>query len=638
MIRPLDNYDEIIHTNALTMFDEKRLNPIPTNIILNKLLTGWGATYCEIRYNRNSIILLPHKTQIFSKHAFHCENDNTFPVTEKQTVKNLESHIRNSNGRPIKFLSTPEGLFKVIKAILGTGGNPYTDYFLLIDECHKITKDVNYRVNISTAMNDFFLFKNKSMISATPFRPSDPRFETFKMIKVEHEVEIRKDITLFRVNNLGAAFKEYLINYDGELLFVFFNTLNGIYSLLENNELLNEANVYCSEDGVKDLALKGIQNAFSAIEVKNLTKVNLLTSSFFNGLDISGLPALADILILTDITVAEHTIIDPNTDTYQILGRFRKKDPHIEQKILYRSATHIVNTRYNTIVKSQEKAMDDFITSKKNYFVVKDLQATLTDPVLRDEIFEETLKRIKPYANLLDDDGHFDNFKYDNYLYEYKLKGCYGEYWSIATAYDLSGLFNVKKKKKIYLPEEFEKMTKKIKRYSKENIIWVCDMLVANENQQGTDGAKEFYTELQKRFPLVVQAAERIGYQAIHKLKYSRAKIEEVLLYLDIKEGKTHHGMIDAVYNSFLLGRGYEVSIARTMLQKIFDDFGIKAIAKSTDIKTYFTVSEYTGHRILTKKEGGDGKLKKSVRMYKVLERKFNNKNSYSTRTLRNFN
>lgn len=47
MIKPIEEYDEIIESSANTMFDEPQLNPIPTNIILNKVRTGWGATYSE---------------------------------------------------------------------------------------------------------------------------------------------------------------------------------------------------------------------------------------------------------------------------------------------------------------------------------------------------------------------------------------------------------------------------------------------------------------------------------------------------------------------------------------------------------------------------------------------------------------
>ena len=46
-----------------------------------------------------------------------------------------------------------------------------------MDECHQLVKDVDYRVDIVTPMKDFFLFKNKALVSATPIGFSDPRFK-----------------------------------------------------------------------------------------------------------------------------------------------------------------------------------------------------------------------------------------------------------------------------------------------------------------------------------------------------------------------------------------------------------------------------------------------------------------------------
>ena len=647
MIYPIDNYDWTIETNALRMVDEPDLTPIPTNIILNKVITGWGATYGEIRANRHSIIVLPHKCQINNKHTDHNSKDYTFPVTEKQTTSHLIKHIMNSRGRKIKFLSTPEGLGKVIAAIEKTGGNPYSDYFLLLDEFHKMTKDSGYRVNITSAMSHFFKFDNKAMISATPFKPKHPGFKGFKLTKVQHQREVKKDIELFTVNNLGAAFKEYIDNYKGELLFIFFNTLNGIHALMQNCNLQELANVYCSEDGVKDFHLKNFKNAFNEINPNQIAKYNFLTSSFFNGLDIKGLEKVPDILILTDIRYAAHSIIDPNTDTYQILGRFRPDNYEEDQRDRYNSATHIINTRHNANVKLEDRAIQDFLVSKVRYEQLKELQATATDEFFRDEVYGEALKRVLPFYNLLDSDGNLDFFKYDNYLYEYSLKMCYGDEIAPGLTYLMSELFNITERRKLYLPEEFESMSKDMKRYSKDSILWACKMLIANENQQGTPGANEFYLELAKRFPMVIRAVKILGYERIEELKFNKRLIENAIQKDDIKNRRVHHGVIDIVYKSFITNTPYPVEEVKMKLQSIFDDLEIQAIAKSTDIRTYFTVREYNGYKKLLKKElkqlnpedeeaqgiyERDGVKGKSVRMYYLIEKKHNAINPNNTR------
>ena len=49
----------------------------------------------------------------------------------------------------------------------------YDDYFLLLDECEKTIQDVGYRRDIYLPVEDFFRFKNKAMVSATPILPSE---------------------------------------------------------------------------------------------------------------------------------------------------------------------------------------------------------------------------------------------------------------------------------------------------------------------------------------------------------------------------------------------------------------------------------------------------------------------------------
>ncbi len=45
--------------------------------------------------------------------------------------------------------------------------------FCLIDDAHKSIKDVDYRTDIVLPMDDFFKFKAKALVSATPIKFSD---------------------------------------------------------------------------------------------------------------------------------------------------------------------------------------------------------------------------------------------------------------------------------------------------------------------------------------------------------------------------------------------------------------------------------------------------------------------------------
>ena len=53
------------------------LPEIPTNVILNKTITGIGATYTEIKAQRNSIIVEPNRPVIYGKERQEKHKDDT---------------------------------------------------------------------------------------------------------------------------------------------------------------------------------------------------------------------------------------------------------------------------------------------------------------------------------------------------------------------------------------------------------------------------------------------------------------------------------------------------------------------------------------------------------------------------------
>jgi len=656
MIHPFNSYDEVYLTSAKHFNLDTRIYPIRTNVIINKGLTGWGATYAEIKCNRHSIILLPHKNQIASKHAKHTEEDYTQEVAEGVTIEKLKTYIRARGIRYMKFLSTPEALGKIVTALKECDTDVFNDVFLLCDESHKITTDVGYRVNISGFADYFFQFKNKAMISATPFKPSHPKFteQGFEMIKVNHVRNIKKKIKLICANNLGVAFKNYLDQYDGEMLFVFFNSLNGIKALIDNNQLVQDCNIYCSEDGVKDfklkeklnLTLKQKLNAYSRIDSNNLAKINFLTGSFFNGLDIDGFKQMPDILLLTDLSVADHTTLDPNTDVYQILGRFRQPKDSNEIKDRFRNATHIVNNKRNAVVKLEDNALSAVGYSYMGYKALSDLQQTVTNQVAID-IYEEAKKRLLPYANLINTREELDPFKLDNYLYKCRLKQCYGHPIALPLAYEFSGLFDVEEEHKTYLPEEFETMSRSMKRYSTANIEWCCGQIISNHFISDEDDRNNIKKELKGRFPFIFEAEEKLSMGKIQELGYKRSAIEKALLKYNIEHRLVHHGLVDAISRLFKVGISYSVANVKVKMQKVYDEFGIKLTAKSTDIDPYFIVQEFTGHEELKKKElkildeaevdktiftDATGTKTRSVRKYRIIDHKLKPSTLSSTR------
>lgn len=82
--------------------------------------------------------------------------------------------------------------------------------FLLMDECHQLIKDVDYREDIVLPMTDFFRFKNKALVSATPIGFSDPRFKEFETVEISTDYDYKQEIIVTHTYNINKAISEYL--------------------------------------------------------------------------------------------------------------------------------------------------------------------------------------------------------------------------------------------------------------------------------------------------------------------------------------------------------------------------------------------------------------------------------------------
>ena len=178
------------------------LPTIPTNTILYKKLTGLGATYGEIKANRNSVIIEPNKPVIIGKCNDPKHNDdNLFGVHDNIYVDNIVRYMTRSQkyGKYIKILTTPESFFKVRDAFEEMDMNIRFDSFLLFDECHKVIKDSGFREYVSLPMDLFFECEHKALVSATPLEFTDPRFENFKIIEIVPTCDYVQDLQQLRL-------------------------------------------------------------------------------------------------------------------------------------------------------------------------------------------------------------------------------------------------------------------------------------------------------------------------------------------------------------------------------------------------------------------------------------------------------
>ena len=557
-------YINIEKKNGKTQYLTEVLPEIPTNTILYKKLTGLGATYGELKADRDSIILEPNVPVIKGKckdpkHA----KDNLMGVYENVTVDSIVKYLQASKEKHIKLLSTPESFSKIKAAFEEIDRDIYSTCYLLFDECHKIVKDVDYRENITLPFDDFFMFENKGLVSATPLDFTDPRFfkQKFQIMEVQPNFEYAQPLNLYHTNNVLQELKKRIGNIE-KPIFLFINSTETIYSIMNKLDILEQSTVFCAYNSVKNLKDKKFSQVYSDWDAAKMNKYNFLTSRFFNALDIE-LDFQPEVFIVTDVTMATQSIIDPFTDTIQIIGRFRNGIV---------SASHITNTDYKFQIRSKAQLQFRINVFEENYKMLKAYHDNATNDELRDAV--KAILNNHPLTPLLNTDGTKNWFKIDNYLAENLVQGYYNSFNELVKNYKQCKSFKLNYESQAYKLSDTERLKRENKSLSikakRREIVEQLEMLKGDE----TSIAMEHKRELIRTDAFIVQAYDELGKAKIEELKYSHPKIREAMILKKYNENRTGTEFIEMVKNRFKAGQSYELS----QINKIRDEIYLSLI------------------------------------------------------------
>lgn len=592
-------FDQVIEFNSdveyFTNIDE--VSPIPSNTIIYKTITGLGATHSEIVTERHSIIVLPYVAIIMNKQNEEKYKDVIFAIHADVSVFEVAEYLMGGN-EYAKILTTPKGLDKVIKALKWikyyyptSNVDCYRDFFLLIDECQKLIQDSHYRNDMLDLMDHFFKFDNKAMISATVIPPSDPRFveKGFRNIKVtpNFKCEVNRDlyipeVRLVHSNSLINGVQKYLDENQSDHCCIFFNSVEGIKSLISQLEIKDDYQIFCSNESTDLLKLANELNAKS--EIGELKKYNFFTKSFFNGLDII-LDHKPNVLIITDVSYRTHTMLDPYTDVLQIIGRFRKKK---DRSNGYNKVTHLnINTKHIKLV-SEETAIKKVEDSQRIYEALDNLRHAHGCYDLRPAI-TQMMSTVNPYFKLLHNDK-FSTYLFDNYMDSKRVKNYYVSEHALYSAYVNTGLYKISNDRDLYRRNQIIQFKTQILRYTKEMNKLMADTLLDLEDYKMLDIYYEQQFKLAKLSFLIYDAFYRLGHDVIKALGFNKKKIETELLKLDIATGRNSFPVITLAHSSFQLDKVYRWDYVKEKLQGLYDSVNIKYVAKSTDVENYFEV------------------------------------------------
>ena len=510
---------------------------LPSNAIINKVMTGTGATYMELNPKlspRNSIVIEPYRSAVENKvQAF----DEVQGVFKEVTVKKLTAYLNNSNIKYKKIITTPEGFqTKVLKAAKSLKMNIYKEFFNLYDESEHITEDTDYRRSISSPMKEFFKFEGKALVSATPLKPSKYTLtlflrHQFKWIEIKPDYDYREDMTLITTRSFYSRVKQEvkrLLDNGSPHVCIFYKTTEGICNIVESllhDGIINENDykVFCSKESADKLKSRFLEHSTDRLELP-LRKVNLFTSRFFPSIDIN-LKELCDVLVLSNYDHVKHTLINPFTEAIQCQGRFRRVFPNGKR---YNSLTIIASIPNELKVNSEEEIYKDIDARIKSYRAVQKEK-------LKDDDFtyyDKDLKRLRLNEVLNPERNGFDRFAIEQLLLDEQVKRYYLSPDALRQAYENTEYFNVD-----FQPEDEAVGEDDIYRIkaakTKEKwqfIVSVLSNIKEDENAVQLIRAKCVEEEW------LINAFFKLGRETIEQQKYSKTEIKKLLEQTEQKE------------------------------------------------------------------------------------------------------
>lgn len=559
---------------------------IPTNTVLYKTLTGLGATYGELKADRNSIIIEPNVPVIVGKcnDPKHKE-DNLFGVYEGVYTEDVIKYLEKSADKRTKILTTPESFQKVKDAFELMDMDIYGTCFLLFDECHKIVKDADYRSDITLPFDDFFLFNEKALVSATPISFSDPRFETqkFQIIRIEPAFEYKLPVSLIHTNNVLEQLKRTLDKLDATDICLFVNSTDMIYSFIKQLDIENESTVFCAKKSVEKLKNKKFKHAFEQWSKSKMKKYNFFTSRFYNALDIE-LKIKPTVIMISDVYFSEYSMIDPHTDAIQAIGRFRNGVNRV---------CHIFNTNPNLPVRTEEEIGIYLQVSKEVYDKIKTFYDCATSEEAR-KAYREALK-VLPFNQMLNKDGKENFFAIDNYVDEALLKSSYNAQEKLIASYRSNRLFDLDVESAYFPFGDFERLKKESKYASlKDKRKEVVRQLELLKGDDETEMIRNYKEDLRKADSFIYGAYEEIGKEMIESLDYSVKRIKEAMILKQNREKTEGTEFIQLIKNSFKVGQKYTKKYIKEELTRIYALTGVTPQKTITgqSIKEFFHVKE----------------------------------------------
>lgn len=364
--------------------------------LVDKKITGIGATTLEINSKRNSIIVFPTKALAYGKHSKH---PNTLYVgseikgeNKKVTNQQIKEYLAKDGYK--KLLVVADSLGRLLNII---GRENFKDYFLMVDEIDVLQTDNNFRPQLENVIDYYLMFplKNRCMVTATMKDFNNPILKKECKFSITWTYNTHRDVRLLHTNNIIQTVIEEIISHPRDKVFIAYNSILQIQNILStlDEETRKECAILCSEASIKEAG-----DYFASKLGDNDTlpaRINFATCCYFTGIDIEDKYHL---ITVSDVR-RSHSMLTIDRMT-QIHGRCRKDDGILSETIVYNTLGYV------SIMKSMESYTSSLLNKAKK--VLKVIESaddimqgdyTLTDlfSLVKEAIREKAQERITGY-------------------------------------------------------------------------------------------------------------------------------------------------------------------------------------------------------------------------------------------------
>jgi hypothetical protein len=557
------------------------LPSLPFNSFVAKGQTGTGASSGEMRNKSRPTIFTAPNAAIVDDLAK--DFPEVFKVYAGVSVASIKTFLL-SEEPGLKIVTTPDGIAKIIEAAKDFLPELFAKWFIVFDEQHTYVTE-HYRDKMLDALDYFFEFKNKCMVSATPFHLSDPRMSQLHF----HEVIITEPlgtVNLIEAKSINATLKQFIeqAKVDGIRLFIFYNSVSAIKSLIVACDLsIDDCNVFCSKSsgGKNETTLGQYKNLIQSIDsIEDFKLVNFLTTAAFEGWNLKLFNA-PKMIFATDVQeFKKHTLISIDKGV-QAFGRLRwSEDKGVPTPELY----HVYNHRNIKAYKSLSELSAQVQFDAKQ--TVSKLQTSLQESIANAE-------RVKDYCKNPQVDFNINTTMIDRLVKRMHTDEVYNHKDYVVQEWKDNN-FNVK----LYCSNYKWTSKRQEKRISASDKfkLDLNEIIAADQEPDQYIIGESIRERLQRTNLLVIKANDLLTIQEMEELKYNVKKIAEAVI---LKEDKTTKiKLIELITREFYRGKRYTKDYIKTTLQglyaklDIYSKPGIIKNATATHIKTFFDVQE----------------------------------------------